>query len=211
MSIILLDIGNVIVSVDFLPFCRTVARNAGSGEHEMFRRYCEGDLKNRFDKGGIAPYEYLHLIARDPFARKMPLHQLKAAWQNIFSLKEGCSEAVPLLKRHHTVWIMSDTDPLHFTFLLNNYAVLRGIECYYLSYEHGTLKSSVDAFNHVLDSSGCLPGDFLLIDDRKENCAACEKAGMGSLLFLSWPETLATLGLQHASDRETEQFSSCSG
>lgn len=195
MSIILLDIGNVIVSVDFMPFCRAVSPDGASGVQDIYSKYCVSDLKNELDRGMVAPFEYLGMIAADPLTVSMPLHEIRDRWQNIFTLKDGCPPAVRQLKTSHTVWIMSDTDPLHFAYLLNNYPVLREMERYYLSYAHGNLKSSVEAFRHVLESSGCQAGEFILIDDRKENCASCEEAGMSSLLFRSWPETLAALDL----------------
>ena len=193
MSIILLDIGNVLVSVDFLAFCRDVALDPVSGAQEIYRKYCTGELKEKLETGLISPFEYLDVIARDPHSRTIPLHELKHRWQNIFALQKGALDAVRQLKQEHSVWIMSDTDPLHFTFLLNNYPLLRGADRYYLSYEHGNMKYSVDAFVHVLESSGRGADEFILIDDKSENCASASKAGIESILFQNWEDTLALL------------------
>jgi glucose-1-phosphatase len=45
MSIILLDIGNVVVSVDFMRFCRAVALDPVAGVEEIFRKYCTSASK----------------------------------------------------------------------------------------------------------------------------------------------------------------------
>ena len=123
----------------------------------------------------------------------MPLHELKHRWQNIFALQEGAHESVSQLKEKHSVWIMSDTDPLHFTFLLNNFPLLRGADRYYLSFEHGKMKNSAEAFAHVLESSGRGADEFILIDDKAENCASASRAGIESILFQNWEDTLALL------------------
>jgi HAD superfamily hydrolase (TIGR01509 family) len=193
MSIILLDIGNVVVSVDFLAFCNAVALDPVSGAQEIYRKYCIGEFKDKLETGFIAPFEYLDVIARDPHSRTMPLHELKHRWQNIFALQEGAHESVGQLKEKHSVWIMSDTDPLHFTFLLNNFPLLRGADRYYLSFEHGNMKNSADAFAHVLESSGCGADEFILIDDKAENCVSASTAGIESILFQNWEDTLALL------------------
>ena len=193
MSIILLDIGNVLVSVDFMRFCRDVALESVSGAQEIYRKYCIGELKEKLETGLIAPFEYLDVIARDPHSRAMPLHELKLRWQDIFEPLEGAVEAVKRLKGNHSLWIMSDTDPLHFTFLLNNYPLLRGADRYYLSFEHGNMKNSADAFGHVLESSGRGADEFILIDDKPENCASASTVGIESLLFRNWQDTLALL------------------
>lgn len=193
MSIILLDIGNVLVSVDFMRFCRDVALDPVSGAQEIYRKYCTGELKEKLETGFIAPFEYLDVIARDPHSIAIPLHELKLRWQDIFEPIEGAVEAVRLLKEKHSIWIMSDTDPFHFTFLLNSYPLLRGADRYYLSFEHGNMKNSVQAFEHVLENSGCGADEFVLIDDKEENCASASQAGIRSVLFYNWRDALALL------------------
>jgi len=193
MSIILLDIGNVLVTVDFMSFCRAVAIDLNAGPEEIFRRYCTGELKEKLETGWIGPLEYFAMIARDLQAKAMPLQEIKQHWQDIFEPLEGAVEAVRLLGEKYSLWIMSDTDPLHFTFLLNNYPLLRGADRYYLSFEHGMMKTSVGVFTHVLDSSGRSADEFVLIDDKAVNCASASQAGIRSIQFQNWPDTLALL------------------
>ena len=184
-KVILLDIGNVIVDVDFGAFCTTVAAKSGD-EKAVFEKFCVGDFKGRFDSGDVSITTFLQNIAHDPLVRTISIQEVKDAWQNIFSLKEGAREGIARLKRNHRVWVMSDTDPLHFAALLNRFPVLRAMDRFYLSFEHGFLKSSPEAFVHVMESSGIEPDDFLLIDDKPDNCFSCKSVGVDSILFTSW-------------------------
>lgn len=193
MGIILLDIGNVIVDVDFLRFCRSVARDRDSGPALIFDRYCASELKNRFDRGLVAPFDYLGMIAGDSDTLDMPLGDLKTAWQDIFSPKPEAGEAVRQLGRRHTLWIMSDTDPLHVTFLFNRCPELKLAARYWLSFEHGRLKRERESFLELLAASGRPAGEFILIDDREDNCICAESCGIRTLLFRNWPETLDRL------------------
>jgi glucose-1-phosphatase len=193
MGVILLDIGNVVVNVDFAPFCRAVSCGGESGAATIMERYCQGDLKDRHDTGQIASRDYLGMIAADPLTLDLPPDRLRLLWQDIFMPMPGCAEALDALRWRHQLWIMSDTDPLHFAFLIDRFAVLRNMDRYFLSYEHGWLKRSPEAFRHVLDSSGGLDAsEFLLIDDREVNTRSCTEAGIESILFQSWKETLAS-------------------
>jgi FMN phosphatase YigB (HAD superfamily) len=193
MSIILLDIGNVLVTVDFMRFCRAIARDPIAGADEVFLKYCSGEFKDKLETGWIAPLEYLAVIARDPLVRAMPLSDIWHHWQDIFELLDGAIEAVTLLRQSYSLWIMSDTDPLHFTFLLNHYPLLRSADRYYLSFEHGKMKTTVDAFTYMLESSGGTADEFLLIDDKAVNCASASQAGIRSIQFQNWQDTLALL------------------
>ncbi len=193
MSIILLDIGNVIVSVDFLRFCKGVLSDGSSDLQAVFRKYCEGELKMKFEQGIIAPLDYLCMIGRDSLTRSMSHGEIRERWQDVFSPMEGAADGVELLSREHQLWIMSDTDPLHFAFLLTKYPLLRERERYYLSYEHGFMKNSPDAFRHVLQDSGIAAHEFILIDDKPENCKAAESVGIKSIRFETWPATITVL------------------
>ena len=184
-TIILLDIGNVIVDVDFTTFCANVAAETGNVD-AIFRKYCAGALKEKLDKGMIAPKTFLEQMAADPLLRKKSVHELKDAWQSVFSLKESVTEGIARLQRGNHLWIMSDTDPLHFTALLNRFPILRTMDRFFLSFEHGFLKHSSLAFLHVLQSTGVSPDDLILIDDKAENCRAAESAGIGSIHFTDW-------------------------
>lgn len=193
MSIILLDIGNVLVTVDFMRFCCAIACDPIAGADEVFLKYCSGEFKDKLETGWVAPLEYLAVIARDPLVRAMPLPDIRHRWQDIFELLDGAVEAVTLLRQSHLLWIMSDTDPLHFTFLLNHYPLLRNADRYYLSFEHGKMKTTVDAFTYMLESSGRTADEFLLIDDKAVNCASASQAGIRSIQFQNWQDTLALL------------------
>jgi FMN phosphatase YigB (HAD superfamily) len=193
MSTILLDIGNVIVTVDFLSFCRGVVPEGSSEVESVYRKYCQGELKERFDCGMIAPFDYLGMIAADPMTAVMLPEDIRLKWQNIFSPLKGALGGVEILEREHRIWIMSDTDPLHFTFLLNRFPLLKARERYFLSYESGLLKNSPEAFVHVLAESGVQADELLLIDDKPENCSAAAEAGISSIRFTSWSETLAAI------------------
>ncbi|MBM3162974.1 MAG: haloacid dehalogenase [Chlorobi bacterium] len=196
MSVILLDIGNVIVNVDFLRFCRAVSRSGEEGARQLFCRYCASETKNRFDKGLIAPSDYLDMIAGDSESVAMPAGQLRVAWQDIFTPVPQSAEAILRMRDKHTIWIMSDTDPLHFTFLLNHCQALKEAERYWLSFEHGYLKREPESFRAVLACSGMDAGECILIDDRPDNCRCAESAGIRSLLFRDWSRTLAWLDLR---------------
>ena len=193
MGIILLDIGNVLVKVDFMPFCCAVCRDAESGAARLMARYCQGELKDRHDTGRIASFDYLDMIAADPLTLDLPPRQLRLAWQDIFTPLPGSEAAVGQLRQRHELWIMSDTDPLHFAFLLDRFPLLRTMDRYLLSYEHGWLKRSPEAFRYALELAGGRDASgLLLIDDRQVNIGSCRSVGINSILFRSWRETLAS-------------------
>lgn len=203
MSIILLDIGNVIVSVDFDPFCRAASRDGTTGPETIRNRYCDSSLKDRLDRGLVAPGEFLGMLAEDPDTVDMPVHFFRNAWQRIFTPVPGSVEAIASLREHHEIWIMSDTDPLHFAHLIDTYPVMRGQDRYFLSYEHGLLKRNAEAFRHVLGTSGHDPDRFMLVDDRPVNVESCRRVGIEGILFNNWSEVLTSPRLSGGRSRRS--------
>ena len=185
----MLDIGNVIVDVNFSVFCDQVAERSGD-EADIYDKFCIGSFKEDFDSGRVSISGFLKTLRGDPLVRNISVKEIRNAWQDIFSLTPGCSEGINLLKKRYRVWIMSDTDPLHFTFLLNTFPVLHAMERYYVSYEHGFLKNSPEAFRHVLQTSAIGAAELLLIDDKAENCEACRSEGIGSIRFTGWNDII---------------------
>ncbi len=147
----------------------------------------------KFDQGIIPPLDYLCMIGRDSLTGNMSHGEIRERWQDVFSPMKEAEAGVETLSKKHKLWIMSDTDPLHFAFLLTKYPLLKERERYYLSYEHGFLKSSPEAFQHVLNDSAMAAHEFILIDDNLENCQAAQSVGIKSIRFVTWPETLAAL------------------
>lgn len=185
--IILLDIGNVIVDVDFSVFCAEVASDP---EHEssVREKFCIGSLKADFDRGRLSPKQFFGIVAADPEVKPLAAECFINAWSGIFSLKNGCGNGLQQLKKRYRIWIASDTDPLHFQTLLHEFPLLRGMERYFLSFQHGFLKNSAEAFLFILESSGCRPDELLLIDDKPENCRAASEAGVESICFTGWQD-----------------------
>ena len=147
----------------------------------------------KLEQGIIPPLDYLCMIGRDSLTGNMSHGEIRERWQDVFSPMDGAEEGVEILSREHRLWIISDTDPLHFAFLQTKYPLLRERERYYLSYEHGFMKSSPEAFQHVLNDSGIAAHEFILIDDKPENCSAAESVGIKSIRFTTWPETITAL------------------
>ncbi|ARM31558.1 HAD family hydrolase [Prosthecochloris sp. HL-130-GSB] len=192
MTTVLLDIGNVIVNVDFLRFSSRVARS-GSHVQCVHDRFCTGEVKDAFDRGQVSSESFLQYLIDDDCTAELSTEEACLAWQSIFSLVDGAREGVRYLRERYAVWFMSDTDPLHARWLLDQYDLFQGAEGFLFSYRHGALKTESAAFTHALQATGCPPEQLLLIDDKSENGRVCSMSGIGFLDFRSWNDTIARL------------------
>ena len=138
------------------------------------------------------PTENLLVIqnTNDPYSS---YSEVKKNWMNIFSPVRGIREAIEKLKNFYSIWIVSDTDPIHFNFLLNEFPIIRESDRFYLSYSMGALKNDPQFFYRLLENSGLSSAEFTLIDDKEENCRSATQNGIASILFTDWKSALNNL------------------
>jgi len=87
------------------------------------------------------------------------------------------------LKQHFKVFLLSNTNAIHFEHYNSLLKSVTGKELkdyfhkVYLSFELGLRKPQVEIFRKVLDENGLLPENALLIDDTQEHVNSA--AGIG--------------------------------
>jgi len=189
MEIALIDVGNVLLDVDFHKFCSKAAQIMGIGEDRIFPHFCSGPLKEELDKGLRSPASFLEQAASACNAG-MNYHELKECWSDIFTLSNEAISAVTHLRPHFKLWIMSDTDPLHFNYFQNRFPLMRSFDQYILSYATGYLKSEEEAFRAFAQDPH---NSYTLIDDKEINCATARRCGLASVHFQNWSQALDEL------------------
>lgn len=190
MKIVLLDIGNVLVNVDFSRFNLHLEDKVLGNDLAVVEQYCNGKYKQQLDRGLITPRAFFKQLACDLQAEEFEWESICRYWSDIFSEIPGSVESVAKLQNNYNVWIASDTDPVHFNFLLNHFPVLKQASRFYLSYISGSMKNSPEFFQWILNQHDLVADQFILIDDKEENCRSAELCGMSSILFEDWESTL---------------------
>ncbi|MGR8979128.1 MAG: haloacid dehalogenase [Gammaproteobacteria bacterium] len=195
MKVILLDVGNVVLNVDFSVFCNSLSGGDAEKGSRLYNKYCKGQLKEAFDSGNLSSSEFFRMAALEANDSAIDVDEVKRYWVKIFSEIEGSNNAIEQLKENFSIWIVSDTDPIHSNFFLNEYPILKQVERCYFSYSIGKLKSDPGFFDYVLQSSGREPSDFFLIDDKAVNCQSATSKGIDFDLFTDWKTTLINLSI----------------
>ena len=185
MPILLLDLGNVLLDVDF-------GRVENAPNIEQFSYSA---AKVLHDTGRLSSVDFLSEL-EDQVEGKVNRNQLKHQWMDMFSWHEGSREFLMRVKDQYKLWLISDTDPLHITHVLNNFPELRLFDRFVLSYVTGYIKLDAKAFAEVLEHKNETGEDFLFIDDKPENIEVARSANIESILFTGWEPVYKRLGIQ---------------
>jgi putative hydrolase of the HAD superfamily len=141
-------------------------------------------LVQDYEMGRLCSREFQRAICRK---LKMDIEYPDFAqmWNDIFSENKQVSELIRALSKNYRLFLLSNTNELHFDFARKNFPLLDEFEEYILSYCLGCTKPDPRIFQEAIRRAGCKPGEIVYIDDIAEYVAAAESLGIQGIHFHS--------------------------
>jgi FMN phosphatase YigB (HAD superfamily) len=189
IKLFVFDLGNVI-----LPFEH---RQIAVKLHETSRiqdRFTPDDLfKFLFDmdRGLVNPYEEGLMSSVDFFAKlrekyklELEYDEFKDIWNIIFQEDSEVNNAILYLKnKGYPVFLLSNTNELHFSYIMERYPIVHSLDEWILSYEVGAKKPKQKIFDTIFEKTDTARGEVLYIDDVPEYVEAAKNYGLQGLVF----------------------------
>jgi putative hydrolase of the HAD superfamily len=181
---LLLDIGMVLVRLDFKPLgdrMRTLARI----EPAQLQAILTGnELVQEFETGKLSETEFYEEVCRR-LGTNIPRSGFFNAWNSVFADQLLSDHVLATLAGKAHLWAVSNTNRTHFDFLARSFTFLRHFEGLILSYEVGALKPDTRIFEQALRKSGAPASDLLFVDDQEINVKAAGTLGIEGFTFLN--------------------------
>jgi glucose-1-phosphatase len=191
-SLVILDLGNVLVDLHFDRFISRCAEVSTRSVLEIRERFFESEYKPQIERGEISD-ETLFAWMVDwlgwPPERK---NDLIYFWCDIFSETKGAREAIAGFKAFGPVWVLSDTVRSHIDFIAKHFPYALDVDRVLTSYERGMCKSDPGAFDQIVKGAGIPPEQILFFDDIQANIDAAKKVGIDARLFTGWDKAEQT-------------------
>jgi len=200
----LLDLGNVLLKLDFERFVSRAAERGVRSREEIRERYILGESKKRFERGQCTAAEFIEELRQflGWSATEANRERLRIIWCDIFDEFPGAREAITQLKQWGRVWVLSDTDPLHMQWVSKYFSWALEVEQVLTSYERGKMKSDPGVFEAIVQEAGIAPEQITFIDDLPKNIEAAHKASITTHLFTKWENAWAAILMQARSQME---------
>jgi HAD superfamily hydrolase (TIGR01509 family) len=171
-----LDLGNVLVRVDHFRFCRRLAKLAGLTPEEVYAQVFESSLEPGYDTGLLTSEEFYRQVT-DHFGVALPFPQFIAWWNDLFDPMEGMAELVSHLAARYPLYLVSNTNELHFI----------------LSFEVGSRKPEPGIYQALIRQTGLPPSQCLFVDDKLPFVTAARNQGLLAWQFTSPPAFIRDL------------------
>jgi glucose-1-phosphatase len=189
IKLFVFDLGNVI-----LPFEH---RQIAVKLHETSRiqdRFTPDDLfKFLFDRdrGLVNPYEEGLMSSVDFFARlreryklELEFDEFKDIWNIIFQEDLEVNNAILYLKnKGYPIFLLSNTNELHFSYIQERYPIVHSMDEWILSYEVGAKKPNQKIYDSIFKRTDVERNEVLYIDDMLEYVEVAKNYGLQGLVF----------------------------
>jgi len=179
---LLLDLGKVVVSLDYDHFANGMKRLTGLGPVQLQELFASDELANRFECGAITQTQFFEEVCGRTRSR-ISWSAFLEAWNSIIGPALIPEETIAALARNLRLWAISNTNCLHYEFLERRYPFWRLFEGFVLSHQVGALKPDPRIFRHALDQIRECPSAILFVDDQEINVAAARELGIEGFQF----------------------------
>lgn len=179
------DLGNVLVKVDHRRFCRSLAALTGRAPQEVYAAVFHTGLEPGYDTGRISSREF-HCRVLDHFGLNLPFPRFQQIWTEIFDPLEDMEELVVRLAQRYPLYMLSNTNELHFQYIQEHFAsLLSHFRAFILSYRVGSRKPEPQIFQALIREAGLPPEQILYTDDREDFVAVARSHGLVAWRFIA--------------------------
>jgi glucose-1-phosphatase len=190
--------GKVLVDFDFRNLADRMQALVGLEVEQLQHAFMDKNLAIRYESGEMSDAGFHEEVCRR-LDRTIPFGLFVDAWNSIF-LPEPlvADELLAVLARTADLWVLSNTNRLHFTFILSHYTFVRHFKGFCVSYEAGSLKPDPRIFRYALNKAAASEAGTLFVDDSLQNVEAALRLGIDAFQFIGvdhFTDEMAARGL----------------
>ncbi len=183
------DLGNVIIPFDHHPIARRLIefskiKDIYSGENIHNFLYRLEDIEHLYEEGRISTTDFIRRL-KDRFQLDIENDLLREIFCDIFF--EPYSEIVDIIKdikeKKFPLMLLSNTNEMHFEYILKKYSVLKYFDHCVLSYKVGFRKPDIRIYEETIKIAGCSPDEIFYTDDIVKYIEAAKGIGISAYLF----------------------------
>jgi len=204
IQVLLFDVGGVLVELSGVEtMLEWLGRRVTADE--LWRMWLRSEPVRKFETAHIDAHEFAAGVTSE-FALPIEPQQFLDAfigWPT--GLYPGTLEMLARIPRTYRRAILSNTNALHWPRVLGEMRLGAAFENHFVSHLTGRIKPDSDAFEHVVESLGCVPAQVLFLDDNSLNIESAQRFGMHAIRVRGAAETqgvLTELGIITASARD---------
>ncbi len=201
MEVIIYDLGNVILPFNHYRIAEKLSRFSQRKEFQdppkIFSYLFD------FEKGAVNGYEVGKVSSLEFFQSLKEFLQLSLSfkefvpiWDDIFLENQEVSQIILSQKGRWKLGLLSNTNPLHFDYILSKFPIVRVFDQWILSHEVGFKKPAVKIYQKAIEWASVEPQKIIFIDDMEKHVEVAVSLGMQGIHFISAKQLKEELSLK---------------
>lgn len=195
---ILFDMGNVLIFFDARRSSKAFSEAVGVPEDQIWKGFFISELERAYTRGEISSEEFYRRVV-EHFPKKIDFATFANLWNDIFTENGEMSDLLKKLKKHYPLYLISNTNDLHFEHVRSTFPVVQHFTKCFPSHMVGHRKPDKAMFEHVLREIKLKPEETIFVDDIAEFVESAKNLGIHGIQFTSRSELekeLAKIGIK---------------
>jgi putative hydrolase of the HAD superfamily len=180
---IVLDLGNTLIQIDYKPFLVNTGLDGKFNEMEIYNLLEEPTQK--YEKGKIDSTSFYSIVNKE-LKLSVTYKNFVLSWCSVATdFVIGMDELIQELSIKYPLYLLSNTNELHFKYILKIFSQLKIFNKYFLSYKIGAMKPDVEIYKYMLVNMPFKAPEILFIDDKEINIESAKLLGIDAVHFTS--------------------------
>ena len=190
IEVILYDLGNVILPFNHFQIAEKLSRFAQRKEFQnppkvfSYLFDFESGAVNGYEVGEVSSPQFFQSL-REFLQLSLSFEDFIRIWNDIFTENQEVSQIILSQKGKQKLGLLSNTNPLHFDYILSKFPIIRAFDQWILSHEVGFKKPVVEIYRKAIEWASVEPWKILFIDDMKNHVEVAVSLGMRGIHFIS--------------------------
>jgi len=170
-----LDLGNVLLTVKKDAALAKIASILNRQKDEV-EKAIDWKLEKAYETGRISTDQYIQHLNKE--TQVFDFENLCAVWKHGFSPITSTIELLPELSQKNHLYLLSNTNKIHFTAIQETFDIFKDFEHLFLSYEMGYRKPDPEIYKKALNTVDISPEQAYFVDDLQENIDTAADLGI---------------------------------
>ncbi|MBP7527268.1 MAG: HAD family phosphatase [Syntrophorhabdaceae bacterium] len=138
---------------------------------------------NAYEEGLISSREFFKKL-KEKYKLELEPEDFKEIWNDIFEEDAGVSEIILYLKQKgYPIFLLSNTNELHFSYVMERYPIIHHFDEWILSFEVGAKKPQEKIYDVIFERRSLERHEVLYIDDIPDYVRAAAGYGIPGIVF----------------------------
>lgn len=179
---VIFDLGNVLVNFNAKKAANRFAKACKVPAEKVWDHFFTSKTEKAYTRGKITCRQF-YKFSCEAFNAPVDFETFKHYWNDIFWENKGMDGLLGKLKKKYPLYLISNTNKMHFDYLLSKFKLLRHFKKTFPSHEVGHRKPEPQIYKKVLRKIKLKPQDTVFVDDVEKFVVGARAVGMHAIQF----------------------------